>query len=125
MSKYKQKLGHWGENIAVEYLLTEGYSIVERNVRTPYGEIDIIARNLDLIVFVEVKTRSTTGFGMPEESVTQLKQKHIIEAIDYYIQCHPDFTYDWRIDVIAIRRGNKNTAPEITHFQNAITDRTS
>jgi putative endonuclease len=123
MSKYRQTLGIWGENVAVEYLITKGYTIMDRNVRTPYGEIDIIARDLDLVVFVEVKTRSSTSFGMPEESVTHLKQKHLVDAIAFFIQEHTDFNYDWRIDVIAIHGRSKDKVPEIIHFQNAVSER--
>ena len=123
MSKYRQQLGHWGEELAVEYLVNEGYSIVDRNIRTPYGEIDIIASQSNLLIFVEVKTRSTANFGMPEESVTLKKQKHIIDAIEFYFQEHPESDYDWRIDVIAIRRQKKDVTPEIIHFQNAIMNR--
>jgi putative endonuclease len=120
MSKYRQRLGKWGENLAVEYLVNEGYSIVDRNVRTPYGEIDIIASRSNQLIFVEVKTRATTNFGMPEESVTPKKQKHLIDAIEFYIQEHPDSDCDWRIDVIAIRLQKIDMNPEIIHFPNAV-----
>lgn len=122
MTKYRKQLGHWGEELAVEYLVSEGYSIIDRNVHTPYGEIDIIASQLNSCVFVEVKTRSTTNFGMPEVSVTPVKLKHMIDAIEFYIQEHPDFDFDWRIDVIAILQQKKEMRPEIVHFQNAITN---
>lgn len=123
MSKYRRKLGNWGENIAVNYLTEEGCLIIDRNVRTPYGEIDIIAKHLDLILFIEVKTRSTSSLGMPEVSVTKQKQEHLVSSIAYYIQEHPDFNDDWRIDVIAIRRRKKDPIPEIVHFKNAISNR--
>lgn len=123
MSKYRQQLGHWGENLAVEYLVEQGYSIVDRNLRTPYGEIDIIASQSNMFIFVEVKTRSTTNLGMPEESVTLKKQEHLIAAIEFYFQEHPDLNCDWRVDVIAIRRQKSGVTPEIIHFQNAIMNR--
>jgi putative endonuclease len=122
MSRYKINLGRWGENVAVDYLKSKGYSIADRNVRTPYGEIDIVAGSQDLLIFVEVKTRSTTSYGMPEASVTQQKRKHIIDAVEFYFQEHPDLDCDWRIDVIAIRGKQTTIKPEITHFQNAITN---
>lgn len=122
MSRYKINLGRWGENIAVDYLKSIGYSIVDRNVRTPYGELDIVADSNDLLIFVEVKTRTTTSYGMPEAGVTEQKRKHIIDSVEFFFQEHPDLERDWRIDVIAIR-GKKNTNKlEITHFQNAITN---
>lgn len=122
MSKYRVNLGHWGESIAVEYLKGIGYMIVNRNVRTPYGEIDIIASTQDILIFIEVKTRATSSLGLPEASVTPKKQKHMIDAIEHYLQEHPDLDCDWRIDVIAIRGNKTGAAPEITHFKNAITD---
>jgi len=123
MSKYRQELGRWGENVAADYLIKEGYLIIDRNVRTPYGEIDIIAKQLDQIVFIEVKTQSKSCFGSPEVNVTLQKQEHLINSIGSYIQEHPDFNYDWRIDVIAIRYRKKDAHPEITQFQNAVTNR--
>lgn len=122
MSKYQKNLGNWGENVAIEFLIKEGYSIVNRNVRTPYGEIDIIAKQGDQTVFIEVKTRSTSSFGMPEVSVTEQKKEHLINSIEFYIQECTDFNFDCRIDVIAIRRLNKDQEPEICHFINAITN---
>lgn len=121
MSRYKINLGRWGEKVAADYLKSKGYSIVDRNVRTPYGEIDIIAGSEDLLIFVEVKTRTTTNYGMPETSVTQQKRKHIIDTVLFYFQEHTDLECDWRIDVIAIRGKKYTPKPEITHFQNAIT----
>lgn len=122
MSKYRIKFGRWGEDITVQYLERLGYLIVDRNVRTPYGEIDVIAKDQDSLIFIEVKTRATSNFGMPEVSVTQLKQKHLLDAISYFFQEHPDLDCDWRIDVVAIRGKKTDATPEITHFKNAITD---
>jgi putative endonuclease len=105
--------------------------VLERNVRTPYGEIDIIARqefqNLDsssgasqVIVFIEVKTRSTRAFGPPEGSITQRKQEHMLAAAQSYLQEHPELDGDWRIDVIAIARYRPERKVEIYHFENAV-----
>jgi putative endonuclease len=131
MSTSKQALGRWGEARAAEYLIARGYAILERNARTPYGEIDLVARLDDprssdprrpspTTVFVEVKTRSSRTFGFPEESVTQRKQAHLLAAAQSYIQEHPQLEGDWRIDVIAIQRYPSKTEPTITHFENAI-----
>ena len=113
-------LGHWGESLAVEYLTEQGYKIIDRNARTSYGEIDIVARQEDHIVFVEVKTRSSTNFGYPEEAITARKRVHLIEASQAYLQEHPELGGDWRIDVIAIQRMDSREAPLIEHFENAI-----
>ena len=76
----KQELGCWGEEQATQYLQQNGYEIIARNVRTPYGEIDVVARKDERMVFVEVKTRSTASFGFPEEAVTEEKIVHMIES---------------------------------------------
>lgn len=122
MSRYKINLGRWGENVAVDYLKSKGYSIFDRNYRTPYGEIDIVASSQDLLIFVEVKTRRSTSYGMPEASITQQKRKHIIDSVGFFFQENPDLDVDWRIDVIAICGKKTTTKPEIIHFQNAITN---
>jgi putative endonuclease len=115
-------LGRWGEQEAASYLTGQGYEILERNHRTPHGELDLIARlpAANTIVFVEVKTRSTRTFGYPEASVDAGKQAHLLNAAQYYIQQHPDLTCNWRIDVIAIQRARQGGPAQITHFENAL-----
>lgn len=128
MSKSKQRLGRWGEKLAEDYLLKHGYEVVDRNVRTPHGEIDLIARKIKessgrdnpITVFVEVKTRSNRTYGYPEESVTPQKQAHLISSVQAYIQEQPDPQGEWQIDVIAIEVDGKTGKPSFTHFQNAV-----
>ncbi|MEW6718724.1 MAG: YraN family protein [Chloroflexota bacterium] len=120
MSAQKHTLGRWGESLAVEYLTEHGYKVIERNVYTPYGELDIVALQDEDVVFVEVKTRRTLSFGMPEESITLRKQEHLIEAAQAYLQEHPEFSGDWRIDVIAIHIKKPNARPDIRHIENAV-----
>ena len=129
-------LGAWGESKAVDYLAAKGYSIIERNVRTPYGEIDILAKErLDrqrkdgipesVIVFVEVKTRRTNNYGFPEESVTVEKLKHLLASAEWYLTEHPDFDENWRIDVIAIRVFGKDRKMKILHLKDVVTTESS
>ena len=130
MANQRQSLGRWGESLAADYLVDLGYVVLERNVRTPYGEIDLVARLFEessistekclVTVFVEVKTRSTHTFGHPEESVTARKRAHMIAAAQSYLQDHPDLGDVWRIDVIAIQRLQPDRPPTIHHFENAI-----
>ena len=135
MKTYRQKLGSWGEQAAATYLQSQGYLIVDRNARTPYGEIDLVAIDKGaapdqaspqpageqaVVVFIEVKTRSSTRYGLPEESITQRKRLHLLNAIQDYMQNHSDLPGSWRVDVIAILRPDRETAPEIFHFANAI-----
>lgn len=67
---HNQRVGKWGEKAAASYLNTHGYEIVKINVRTPYGEIDLIAKKDDLMIFVEVKARTSKNYGPPEVAVT-------------------------------------------------------
>jgi len=115
----RQRLGRWGESLAARYLERKGYAIVERNARTPYGEIDLIVLDGDTVVFVEVKTRRSKRFGWPEEAVTLRKQEHLLAAAQSFLVSHPELEGDWRFDVIAIRQVRPGEAPEITHFEHA------
>jgi putative endonuclease len=135
MSKtYRQSLGSWGERVAARYLQENGYTILDQNVRTAYGEIDLVAlqqSSPDMkepgdetgltgeVVFVEVKTRASSTFGLPEEAVTTRKKAHLLSSAQAYLQVHPELTGAWRIDVIAIRR-QRSQSPEILHFENAV-----
>lgn len=116
----KQELGCWGEEQATQYLQQNGYEIIARNVRTPYGEIDVVARKDERMVFVEVKTRSTASFGFPEEAVTEEKIIHMIESAQSYLQEHADLNVVWQIDVIAVQKSSDVKDPVITHFENAV-----
>ena len=120
MKGYRQQIGEWGEKLAEEYLISKGYQLLDRNYRTPYGEIDIIACMVGVVIFVEVKTRSTTTFGLPEGGVTLKKQAHLVDSARYYIQEHPELINSWRVDVIAIQGKLGGKSIKITHFENAI-----
>lgn len=125
MNQSRQELGRWGEDYAAEYLQGVGFEIISRNFRTPYGEIDIIAQqtsdNIEdekLTVFIEVKTRSSTSYGFPEEAITPRKKINLISAAQHYLQEHPELDMIWRIDVIAVEC-YPNRSPSIKHFENA------
>lgn len=126
MNQSRKELGRWGESFAAEYLRDLGYEIISRNVRTPYGEIDIIAQQTSnttkheiMTVFVEVKTRTSKSYGYPEEAITPRKQINLVSAAQHYLQEHSEFDMHWRIDVIAIER-YPNKSPSIKHFENAL-----
>jgi len=82
----KLETGRAGEDEAVNFLKRKRYKILERNFRTKFGEIDIIAKKGKEIIFIEVKTRKTTEFGYPEEAIDKEKQEHIKKVASYYIQ---------------------------------------
>jgi putative endonuclease len=113
----RQKLGQWGEQIAAQYLRELGYSIVGTNLRTYYGEIDILVYGTDSLIFVEVKTRASTVMGLPEISVTPKKIAHMIAAAEAYMQAHTELDMDWQIDVISIIKQPAGHPPEIVHFE--------
>lgn len=116
----RQALGRWGEDMAAEFLENQGYLILERNCRTPYGEIDLVAQDGDVLVFVEVKTRTSDAYGFPEESITSQKREHLISTAQAIIQSISNHLYSWRIDVIAIRKVKSADQAEIVHFKNAV-----
>jgi putative endonuclease len=115
----RQNLGKWGESLAADYLVQRGYILVERNARTPYGELDLVMRQGEGLVFVEVKTRASRAYGLPEESITPRKQEHLLNAARAYLQNHTEISGDWRVDVIAIRRIQGSPA-EVVHFENVL-----
>jgi putative endonuclease len=123
IKKYKQRLGKSGEDMAVHFLESKGFEILKRNYRYGHKEIDIIGKDKNTIVFIEVKTGRSKNFGSPQERVTLRKQKSMIEVAQDYIQSHEscgkkDFPdYDFRFDVVAIsfERGKR----EIEHIKNA------
>lgn len=119
MQNYRQKLGGWGERLAASYLEDKGYTILGRNLRTRFGEIDLLARQGEQLVFVEVKTRRSTRYGLPEEAVTGNKKAHLLDAIQAYLQGHPELPGNYRVDVIAIFRSPKDRTHEIVQFENA------
>jgi putative endonuclease len=115
--KHNQRLGRWGEEQAAAYLAGRGYEIEAANVRTPYGELDLVTRLGDVTVFVEVKARTSRRMGLPEESVHRRKQLHMLSAAQHYAAEHG--VDHWQIDVLAVetRAGRE---PLITHFENAV-----
>lgn len=80
----KKEFGNTGEDIATEYLEKQGYIILERNFYCKQGEIDIIAKDKNEVVFVEVKSRSDVGYGLPSEAVTKQKIKHLCRTARYF-----------------------------------------
>lgn len=125
MKTSRQRVGHWGEQLAARYLQKQGYILLGQNVRTPHGEIDLIASQPcgkgPCLVFVEVKTRRSGAYGLPEAAITASKRAHLLAAAQAYLQVHPELSGVWRIDVIAVRRVSPEAQPEIVHFENAIT----
>ncbi len=117
-TRSNKAFGDVGEGIAEKFLEAAGYTILATNFTCKQGEIDIIARNDQLINFIEVKTRSSTDFGLPEEAVTPSKQRRISRAAKYFLHKHSYQNYSFRADIIAIILPKSGT-PEIKHIRNA------
>lgn len=98
----RHDLGILGEDLAVKFLKKNGYKILQRNFRSKLGEIDIVAQEKDVLVFVEVKTRWSEKFGLPEEAITPWKIRSIIKTGQYFKLLNPDFPESLRIDLVAI-----------------------
>ena len=116
-------LGPTGEQIAADYLVKEGYHIIERNYRFHRNEIDIIALHQKTLCFVEVKTRFSSAKGHPAEAVTPQKQREIIKAARAYLALYRDIDTDCRFDVVAIlvqgMEANRIDSFTVEHFQDA------
>jgi putative endonuclease len=104
--KNKHLQGSLGEKFAVSLLSKNGYKILETNFRSRTGEIDIIAKNGETLVFVEVKARWSRKYGKPEEAVTPRKISKIKRVIDYYNLVNPNAPKKQRIDVVALEIEN-------------------
>lgn len=101
--------------MAAEFLKQEGFAIVARNYRYKHSEIDLIVSKDNLIVFVEVKTRSSSGFGEPEAFVGAKKATKIFEGADQYVY-ENNWNGNIRFDIVSVKLGSK---PEVVHFEDA------
>jgi putative endonuclease len=120
LGDYKRRLGQQGEDIAADYLLKQGYSILARNWRCPAGELDIVAREGGTLVFVEVRTRRGDRFGTPEESITSTKQAKLVELAQTYLQEHGLADENWRIDVVAVELDGRGRVKRLNLIRNAV-----
>jgi putative endonuclease len=116
----RRETGTIGENLAKEFLSKNGYNILETNYRCPLGEIDIVADCKDTLVFVEVRTRSSRKYGLPEESVTPVKVAHLMNLCEHYRQNHDNLPESWRIDFVAVEMNRNRQLSRIELIENAI-----
>ena len=110
------ELGKWGEDLAADYLQRKGYTIIERDWKSGKRDLDIIAQDGNVIVFVEVKTRRNRLYGEPEESVDYHKLQNLQQAISHYVK-FKHIHQEIRFDIISIV-GTVGTDPDIQHIQN-------
>ena len=114
----KKELGNIGEQIAVEYLEKNNYQILKRNFYCKQGEIDIIAKDKNEYVFIEVKTRTSKQYGNPVDAVTNIKQRHIWKSTKYYVYINKLENAYIRFDIIEILK--KENKFYLHHIKNAI-----
>ncbi|TPW75436.1 YraN family protein [Schumannella soli] len=112
----KDELGRRGERIAEQHLIRSGIRVVDRNWRCPIGEIDLIARDGDDVVFVEVKTRRGVGYGHPLEAITPVKLARLRRLAGAWCAAHPEVRGSVRIDAIGIVAA-RDAAPVVEHLQ--------
>lgn len=117
----RHETGRIGEDISVKYLEQIGYTIIERNFECKQGEIDIIAKDKNEYVFIEVKTRSSVIYGKPKEAVDTTKKKHIYRSAEYYVYLKHLENEPVRIDVIEVYK--KQGKFTVHHIKQAITER--
>jgi len=110
------ELGKKGEQLAVDFLIENNYNIIAQNYRFDKAEVDIIARQKDTLVIVEVKTRTNTDFGDPQDFLKPKQIKRIVKAVDEYVVVNK-LDVDVRFDIIAIIKKGKEF--EINHLENA------
>ncbi len=111
----RAEVGRLGETLASEYLKKRGLKILDRNWKTPrWGEIDIVALEKDILIIVEVKTRTDDSFGKPFEAVNYFKVRTLVRAADFYRKCHAGLPESQRIDVVSVVLEPR----EIEHFKN-------
>jgi putative endonuclease len=110
------ELGKKGEQLAIDFLLKNDYRILEKNYRYLKAEIDIIAQKEEIIIAVEVKTRTSNYFGNPQDFVNPKKIKLLVSAMDYYV-VHNNLDVEVRFDIIAITTNTKSTKTE--HIEDA------
>ena len=117
----RRNTGILGEKLARDFLKKKGYRIRGTNFRCREGEIDIIAQKKDYLVFVEVRTKASTSFGNPEESVTSAKKERLIASALTYIASHKDLPTSWRIDFVAVELDQNGKTTRIELIENAVT----
>jgi len=113
-------LGSAGERLAAAELARWGYHICELNYRSRFGEIDIVAQEAGELVFVEVKTRRSNAFGLPEEAVTARKQCKLQAVAQAYLEEHQRSDMPWRIDIVAVQLSPAGHVQEVRILRSAI-----
>lgn len=108
--------GKFGEKLARDYLINKGYKIIDINYRNKIGEIDIIAIHKEILIFIEVKSRTSNNYGYPYEAVNYKKQQKIVNSSLIYIKSKSYDKFQYRYDIIEVYLTNNS---KINHIENA------
>ena len=119
MHSYNKDIGSFGEALARDYLISKGYKILNMNFRNKFGEIDIICKKNNLLIFCEIKSRYSNSFGSPIESITCYKQKQIIKVSELYLISKKYYNFNVRYDIIEVIFNTITSSHIINHVQDA------
>ena len=114
---WHNKVGETGEQLAKEYLQQQNYKIVEQNFESKFAEIDLIAKDEQQLVFVEVRTKTGEDFGRPEQTIGQRKKRKLQQNVKHYLK-YSDYNGPHRIDVIGVLLDKKYNKQDLRHFKN-------
>lgn len=120
MGRENKMIGKIGERFAVEFLKKKGYKVMGTNIRTGFGEIDIVASKKKSLVFVEVKTRTSSSLGPPSISVTRAKQMRLVKNALAYLMKYGRFDSYWRIDVLSVMLDKDYEVQSMDLIENAV-----
>lgn len=120
VSRTNQDTGKLGERIAEKFLISRRFLILKKNFSTPFGEIDLVAKDGNFTVFVEVKTRTSEEFGSPVSAITKAKQKRILKNCQFYLNKYRLYDRPCRIDIIGINLCKLGEMKILNHLKNAI-----
>ena len=119
MHSYNKDIGSFCEALARDYLISKGYKILNMNFRNKFGEIDIICKKNNLLIFCEIKSRYSNSFGSPIESITCYKQKQIIKLSELYLISKKYYNFNVRYDIIEVIFNTITSSHIINHVQDA------
>jgi putative endonuclease len=117
-----KETGALGEKLAREFLVSRGFTIVDKNYRSPDGEMDIVALKDSALCFVEVRAKTNRKFGSPEESVTKRKKQKLILVAEHYLQNHEPQPANWRIDFVGVDLDATGRVLSIRYIENAVSE---
>jgi putative endonuclease len=116
----RKETGVLGEKLAVHYLIQKGYRIVETNFRYREGVVDIILVKEDTLVFVKVRTKHSSLFGTPEESITETQKVHLLTISCRYCETQAGLPANWRINVVGVELDKNNAVRRINNIESAV-----